>query len=89
MRWIKLFRGYPAFWIGRRREREVLKLAEGHLEKVMTLTNAFRKFAEALKSDNPDEMRERYDEIFKIEREADDEKERIIVEVSKLSLIHI
>lgn len=83
MRWIKLFRGHPAFWIGRRREREVLKLAEGHLEKVMTLTNAFRKFAEALKSDNPDEMRERYDEIFKIEREADDEKERIIVEVSK------
>ncbi|HDD40005.1 MAG TPA: TIGR00153 family protein [Nitrososphaeria archaeon] len=78
-----MFRGNPTIWIGRRRQREVLKLSQRHLSKINDLTKTFRKFVEAFVRGNLDDMRKLYEDIFDIEREADNEKEKIIIEVSR------
>ena len=78
-----LFKGHPAIWIGRRKQRDVLKLSKNHLSKVMDLTKAFRKYLEAYVSNDSEGMKKRFEEIFDLERSADDEKEKIISEVSR------
>jgi len=60
-----------------------LKLSQRHLSKINDLTKTFRKFVEAFVKGNLDDMRKLYEDIFDIEREADNEKEKIIIEVSK------
>ncbi|RLF97486.1 MAG: TIGR00153 family protein, partial [Candidatus Wolframiiraptor sp.] len=64
-------------------QREVLKLSQRHLSKINDLTKTFRKFVEAFVRGNLDDMRKLYEDIFDIEREADNEKEKIIIEVSR------
>ena len=49
----------------------------------MELTKKFREYISLYANGNLDETSRCYDEIFKLEREADDEKERIISEVSR------
>ena len=60
-----------------------MKLSKNHLSKVMDLTKAFRKYLEAYVSNDSEGMKKRFEEIFNLERSADDEKEKIISEVSK------
>ena len=60
-----------------------MKLSQRHLSKINDLTKTFRKFVEAFVRGNLDDMRKLYDDIFDIEREADNEKEKIIIEVSR------
>ena len=60
-----------------------MKLSQRHLSKINDLTKTFRKFVEAFVKGNLDDMRKLYEDIFDMEREADNEKEKIIIEVSK------
>ncbi len=60
-----------------------MKLSKGHLGKIIELTRSFHKYGEAFASNNSEEVKRCFDEIFKLEREADNEKEKIISEVSK------
>ena len=60
-----------------------MKLSQRHLSKINDLTKTFRKFVEAFVRGNLDDMRKLYEDIFDIEREADNEKEKIIIEVSR------
>ncbi|MCD6535892.1 MAG: TIGR00153 family protein [Thaumarchaeota archaeon] len=60
-----------------------MKLSQRHLSKINDLTKTFRKFVEAFVKGNLDDMKKLYEDIFDIEREADNEKEKIIIEVSK------
>jgi len=78
-----LFRGHPAIWIGRRKQREILKLSGRHLSKIIELTKNFHAFVEAFSTNNLNDLKRCFEEIFRLEREADDEKEKIISEVSR------
>ncbi|RLG08171.1 MAG: hypothetical protein DRN64_05185 [Thaumarchaeota archaeon] len=49
----------------------------------MELTKKFREYISLYANGNLEEASKCYEEIFKLEREADDEKERIISEVSR------
>jgi len=60
-----------------------LKLSKNHLSRVIDLSKAFRNYLEAYVSNDFDEMKKRFEEIFDLERKADGEKEKIISEVSK------
>ena len=60
-----------------------MKLSQRHLSKINDLTKTFRKFVEAFVKGNLDDMKKLYENIFDMEREADNEKEKIIIEVSK------
>lgn len=79
----RLFRGHPAIWIGRRKEREVLKLSQRHFGKIEELAKMLRKFLNSFMEGNLEDMKKLHNEIFVIEREADDVKEEIISEISR------
>jgi len=78
-----LLRSNPSIWIGRRKERDILRLTERHLSKIISLTTTLKEFIQAFSSNNSEDMEKAFKEIFRLEREADDEKENIIVELSK------
>ncbi|MEM2103710.1 MAG: DUF47 family protein [Candidatus Bathyarchaeia archaeon] len=78
-----MFRSHPSIWIGRGREREILKRTERHLSKIVELSKKLKDFVNAFLSDSRENMEKTFKEIFRLEREADDEKEAIIVELSK------
>lgn len=77
------FKGHPSIWIGRKKEREMLKLSKKHFDKVMELSRTFKEYISLYSEGRLEESSERYQQIFRLEREADDEKERIISEVSR------
>ncbi|MEM0328992.1 MAG: DUF47 family protein [Nitrososphaerota archaeon] len=70
-------------WIGRKREREMLKLSKLHFNKVMELTKTFKEYIALYSDCRPEEYSSKYQLIFKLEREADEEKEKILSEVSR------
>jgi predicted phosphate transport protein (TIGR00153 family) len=70
-------------WLGRGREREMLKLSKLHFDRVMELTKVFKEYITLYSDCKPEEYSNKYQLIFKLEREADEEKERIISEVSR------
>jgi len=71
-------------WIGRRKEREVLKLSKRHFEKVLELAKSFRQYVTLYADCRIDEASRLYENsIFQLERQADDQKEKILLEVSK------
>jgi len=79
-----LFRSYASIWIGKERERQILKqLLERHLSQIVALAAMLKDFVQAFLSNNPEDMEKAFKEIFRIEREADDEKESIIMQLSK------
>ena len=78
-----MLRSNPSIWIGRRKERDILRLTERHLSKIISLTTTLKEFIQAFSSNNSEDMEKAFKEIFRLEREADDEKENIIVELSK------
>lgn len=73
--------GYP--WVGRRRERAVLKICERHLDKVLEAVDALKELIYAFVGGDEEKVREVYDKLFALEREADDIKEEIIMELSR------
>ena len=79
-----MFRGYTSIWIGRDRERGILKqLLERHLSKIISLATVLKEFSQAFLSNSSEGMEKAFKEIFRLEREADDEKENIIIQLSK------
>jgi len=78
-----LFRSNPSIWIGRRRERDILRLTERHLSEITSLATMLKDFIQTFSSNNVEGMEKAFEEIFRLEREADDEKEKIIIELSK------
>ena len=78
-----MFKGNPSIWMGKQRERDILRLTEKHLRKIISLAIALKDFIRAFSEGSTEGMEKTFKEIFRIEREADDEKENIIVELSK------
>ena len=79
-----MFRSYTSIWIGRDRERDILKqLLERHLSKVISLATVLKEFSQSFLSDSSEGMEKAFKEIFRLEREADDEKQNIIIQLSK------
>lgn len=70
-------------WFGKLRTKEVLKLYRSHLEKVAETIYDMKKALELFSKNDYDGSRELFDEVFKREREADEEKKRIINDLSK------
>jgi predicted phosphate transport protein (TIGR00153 family) len=69
--------------MGKQREKDILRLTEKHLRKIISLAIAMKDFIRAFSDGSAEGMEKTFKEIFRIEREADDEKENIIVELSK------
>jgi len=69
--------------MGKQREKDILRLTEKHLRKIISLAIAMKDFIRAFSEASTEDMEKTFKEIFRIEREADDEKENIIVELSK------
>ena len=61
----------------------MLKLSKVHFNKVLELTESFRRYIASYADGKMEEASNRYEVIFKLERQADDEKEKIISEVSR------
>ena len=78
-----MFKGNPSIWIGKQREKDILRLSEKHLRKIISLAIALKDFIQAFSACSTESMEKIFKEIFRLEREADDEKENIIVELSK------
>ncbi|MEM2926051.1 MAG: DUF47 family protein [Candidatus Bathyarchaeia archaeon] len=78
-----MYKGHASVWLGRRRERDILKLSEGHFKKIIDLATLLKNFMKAFLDNNLGEKEKMFKEIFNLEREADDAKESIIVELSK------
>jgi predicted phosphate transport protein (TIGR00153 family) len=78
-----LFKGNPSIWMGKQREKDMLRLTEKHLRKIISLAIALKDFIRAFSEGSTEDMEKTFKEIFRLEREADDEKENIIVELSK------
>ena len=38
------FKGHPMIWLGRKREREMLRLSKLHFDKIMELTKVFKEY---------------------------------------------
>jgi predicted phosphate transport protein (TIGR00153 family) len=72
-----------SIWIGKQREKDILRLTEKHLRKIISLAISLKDFIQAFSSNSTENMEKTYKETFRLEREADDEKENIIVELSK------
>jgi len=71
-------------WIGRKKEREVLKFSKRHFDKVLELAKLFRKYMTLYANCRMDEASRLYENsIFQLERQADDQKEKILLDVSK------
>jgi len=71
-------------WIGRKKERDVLKLSKRHFDKIFELTKSFKEYVASYVNCKVDEASRLYeDSIFQLERQADDQKEKILLEVSK------
>lgn len=78
-----MFKGNPSIWLGKQREKDILRLSERHLRKIISLAIALKDFVQSFSTNNTESMEKTFKEIFSLEREADDEKEKIIVELSK------
>jgi predicted phosphate transport protein (TIGR00153 family) len=69
--------------MGKQREKDILRLTEKHLRKIISLAIAMKDFIHGFSDGSMESMEKTFKEIFKVEREADDEKENIIIELSK------
>lgn len=78
-----MFKGNPSIWMGKQREKDILRLTEKHLRKIISLAIALKDFIQAFSAGSTESMEKEFKGIFRLEREADDEKENIIVELSK------
>jgi predicted phosphate transport protein (TIGR00153 family) len=76
--------GAPTWsWISRRVEREVLKKALEHIEKVSEVAAGSVKVMEALRNSQPQEVLTDFNNVDRLEGEADEIKRRAIKEMSE------
>ncbi len=70
-------------WIGRRRQREIIALCLSHINKVIDEAQHLKKLLEHCLKRERSEAEKEFEEVFRIEREADDIKRNIFMELSK------
>lgn len=70
-------------WVGRRREKRILRMAERHMEKVVASVEALRDTVYAFCDGRREDVERGYREVFRLEREADDVKRSILNELSR------
>lgn len=75
--------GHPSAWFGRRREKTILSFCKKHFDKVFETIIHFKEFIKNFKMDNLEMIKSSFESIFDLEREADNIKESIIVELSE------
>lgn len=61
----------------------MLKLSKVHFDKVLEIARSFKEYISSYVDGKIEEASDRYETIFRLERQADDEKEKIISEVSR------
>jgi len=66
-----------------KRESDIIKRSEKHLSKIVGVAAKMKDFIQAFSLNDLKGMEDAYKEIFRLEREADDEKENIIIELSR------
>ncbi|OYT50709.1 MAG: hypothetical protein B6U76_12265 [Desulfurococcales archaeon ex4484_217_2] len=74
-------------WIGRRRQREIIALCLTHINKIIEESQHLKKLLENCFKRNREEAKKEFEKIFNLEREADDIKRNIFMELSKGSKI--
>ena len=72
-----------AVWLGRQKERKVLELCKGHLDRVVKTVAGMRKTVYAFCDLDASKVNGAFEEVFKDEREADKLKREILDELSK------
>jgi predicted phosphate transport protein (TIGR00153 family) len=70
-------------WLASRREREVLKLYDQHIDEITKVTNSVNNLLTAFRDGDKSLMENEWRIIFESERKADDIKRRIIRELSE------
>jgi len=70
-------------WIGRRRQREIIALCLSHISKIVEESQHLKKLLECFLKRNRGSAEREYEKIFNLEREADDIKRNIFMELSK------
>jgi predicted phosphate transport protein (TIGR00153 family) len=70
-------------WLASRREREVLKLYDQHIDEITKITNSVNNLLTAFRDGDKSLMENEWRIIFESERKADDIKRRIIRELSE------
>ncbi len=70
-------------WFGKLKTKEVLKMYEGHLKKVVESVLDMKEAIDLFAKNDYDGAKELFERVFKHEREADEIKERIIADLSK------
>lgn len=71
----------PIAWLGRGREREILKMCEMHMQKVCSVIIALNETVAGLQKGDLRKCRSSYQAAFSREREADELKRRILGEM--------
>lgn len=75
--------GHPSVWFGRRKEKAILSFCKKHYDKVFETIVHFKEFVKYFKMEDLEMIKSSFKNIFDLEREADNIKEDIIVELSK------
>ncbi|MCC6004676.1 MAG: DUF47 family protein [Thermofilum sp.] len=70
-------------WLSKERRKDVIKMSLEHAERVLGVAECAVKVLEAYLANNPSEASNWWDKVFTLEREADDTKRRILLELSK------
>jgi len=70
-------------WLASRREKEVLKLYDQHIDEITKVTNSVNNLLTAFREGDKSLMENEWRIIFESERKADDIKRRIIRELSE------
>ena len=70
-------------WLASRREKEVLKLYDQHIDEITKVTNSVNNLLTAFREGDKSLMENEWGIIFESERKADDIKRRIIRELSE------
>jgi predicted phosphate transport protein (TIGR00153 family) len=70
-------------WLASRREKEVLKLYDQHIDEITKVTNSVNNLLTAFREGDKSLMENEWRIVFESERKADDIKRRIIRELSE------
>jgi len=72
-----------AVWLGREREKAILELCRQHMAKIVETVNQMGENVHAFCDMDAKRAEDAFKRVFKVEREADDTKRRILDELSK------
>ncbi|MEM2251093.1 MAG: DUF47 family protein [Candidatus Hadarchaeales archaeon] len=74
-------RSGPIAWLGRGREKEILRLCETHMQKICSVVISLNETMENFQKGNLQGSRSSYRTSFEKEKEADEIKRKILVEL--------